>query len=362
MRMLHQIARCVYGAGLVLLGACSGGAEDASPEEGGVATVLPEEKNEVTVRPLVRRMFYHELVSNGKLTASEEADLYFEASGVVARIYVKNGEQVKKGDKLAELDKFRLHNAVMQAQDGLEKAKLELKNVLIGQGYGAEDTVNVPADVMRLARVKSGYDQRKAQYELARHEEEHATLTAPFDGVVANLFTKPFNTVEGGKPFCTIVGVRQMEVGFTLLENELSLVKRGDKVVITPYANPASQCEGRITEINPLVDEKGMVQAKAVLTAREGLFSGMNVRVNVHRELSEQLVVPKSAVVLRSGKQVVFSLKGTKAQWNYVQTGLENADSYTLVDTGENLHEGDTLIVTGNVNLAHESEVIVAPN
>lgn len=52
-----------------------------------------------------------------------------------------------------------------------------------------------------------------------------------------------------------------------------------------------------------------MVKVKAVVNGKGRLFSGMNVRVNVHRSLGKQFVIPKSAVVLRSGKQVVFTLK-----------------------------------------------------
>ena len=106
---------------------------------------------------------------------------------------MKNGDPVRKGQKLAELDKFRLKNKTAQAKDALDKAELELQDVLIGQGYPVGDASKVPADIMKLARVRSGYDQSLAQYELAAYEEEHATLVAPFDGVVANLFSKPFN-------------------------------------------------------------------------------------------------------------------------------------------------------------------------
>ena len=58
--------------------------------------------------------------------------------------------------------------------------------------------------------------------------------------------------------------------------------------------------------------------------------------------------------MLRQGRQVVFTLQGDQAIWNYVQTGLENADTYTIL---EGLKEGDEVIVTGNVNLAHEAKV-----
>ncbi|MBP9767618.1 MAG: efflux RND transporter periplasmic adaptor subunit, partial [Bacteroides sp.] len=300
------------------------------------------------------------LVSNGKVTAGAMADLRFETTGVVAHIYVKNGAPVRKGQKLAELDKFRLKNKTAQAKDALDKAELELQDVLIGQGYPVGDTSKIPADIMKLARVKSGYDQSLSQYELAAYEEEHATLVAPFDGVVANLFSKPFNEASTSESFCSIIGTQSMEVDFTVLGSELPLIKSGDKVIVTPYSDAASKQEGRITQINPLVDDKGMVKVKASVNGRGRLFSGMNVRVNVHRSLDGQLVIPKSAVVLRSGKQVVFTLKDGKAQWNYVQTGLENAESYSMADDA--LKEGDTVIVTGNVNLAHEAPVKVVEN
>lgn len=344
---------------VVLLAACSDAGKEKSAEE-GVTTVLPQDHNEVTVQTLKYEIFEHELVSNGKTSAGAMADLKFETTGVVAHIYVKNGDRVVKGQKLAELDKFRLKNKTAQAEDALEKAKLELQDVLIGQGYPADDHSKVPEDIMKLARVKSGYDQSLSQYELACYEEEHATLTAPFDGTVANLFSKPFNEPSVAEPFCTIVGSQGMEVDFTVLESELPLIKSGDKVIVTPYSDAGSKQEGRITQINPLVDDKGMVKVKASVNGKGRLFSGMNVRVNVHRSLGERLVIPKSAVVLRSGKQVVFTLKKGKAQWNYVQTGLENAENYSMADDA--LKEGDTVIVTGNVNLAHEAPVKVVGN
>ena len=204
----------VYIAALALA-ACSG-AKTADEDEAGVATMLPDESNEVTVQVLEKKVFEHELVSNGKLVAGKQADLHFETAGVVVAVHVKNGERVQAGQVMAELDKFRLANQVAQTKDALEKARLELQDVLIGQGYAADAQEEVPADVMRLARVRSGYDQAEAQYALAKYEEEHASLKAPFDGVVANLFAKPYNETDASEAFCTVVGTEGMEVDFTV--------------------------------------------------------------------------------------------------------------------------------------------------
>jgi len=330
--------------------------KNSGENEESVEKILPAELAQVTVMTLQKTDFNHELISNGKLTARRYADLFFETTGLVASVEVKNGDRVKQGQVLATLAPFRLSNKTAQTLDALERAKLDMQDVLIGQGYAPDDSTNTPSAVMELARTRSGYNQALAAYELAVYEEEHAVLKAPFDGVVANLFVKQFQSTSATDAFCTVFDPAGLEASFTVLENELPLIRPGDRVNVTPYAAPDASTDGRISEINPLVDENGMVKVKASVGSSGRLFEGMNVRVSVQRSLSGQLVVPKTAVVLRSGKQVIFTYKDGIAFWNYITTALENADEYTVVDDG-NLKEGDVVITSGNINLAHESPV-----
>ena len=362
----HKCKWVLLCLALSIITACSDkkeSSENKDNKEDGISTILSDAQSEVTVQVLQKQGFNHELVSNGKVISRDKAELRFESNEVIAHIYVKNGDRVQKGQKLAELDKFRLENKLSQAENSLMKAELELKDVLIGQGYNVDELDKVPADVMKLAKVKSGYDQTKSQYALAKRENEHATLVAPFDGMIANLFAKPFNLANTSETFCTLIDTKGMEVEFTVLESELSLIQKGDKVVITPYAGGGA-FEGSVSEINPLVDSNGMVKVKASVNGQGKLFSGMNVRVSVRRSLGEQLVIPKTAVVLRSGRQVVFTLESGQAKWNYVDTGLENATECIVSDRSQSgvtdgLLAGDTVIVTGNLNLAHEAPVTV---
>lgn len=342
---------------LILSGmmACSGEKKETTSEE-SVETVLPTETAEVTVLPLKATDFNHELISNGKLSARHFVDLRFESAEPIAEIFVKNGDRVTKGQKLAELSPFRIKNRNAQAKDALERAKLELQDVLIGQGYTLEDSAKVPPATMQLVRVKSGYDQALIQHQLADYEQQKAVLVAPFDGVVANLFAKKFNVASTSEVFCSIIDTRTLEAAFTVLESELPLIKTGDRVEVSPFAVSEGETEGRISEINPLVDANGMVQVRAAVSDKGKLFEGMNVRVSIHRSLGKQLVVPKEAVVLRSGKQVAFTLVDNKALWTYVKTGLENASEYTIID---GLKEDDIVITSGNINLANETPVTV---
>ena len=238
---------------LILTGmmACSGEKKEKDSEE-SVETVLPDETNEVTVMKLNTTDFNHELISNGKLSARNFVDLKFESAEPIAKIYVKNGDRVTKGQKLAELSTFRLANKTAQAKDALERAKLELQDVLIGQGYKLEDSTKVPPATMQLVKVKSGYDQALISWQLAEYEQRNAVLTAPFDGVVANLFAKQFNTASTSDVFCSIIDTRTLEAAFTVLESELPLIKTGDRVEVAPFALSDVTADGRISEINPL--------------------------------------------------------------------------------------------------------------
>lgn len=339
---------------VLTLTACNGGKEAQDTSAEGVNALEQAEPNEVTTVTLKRQAFEHELVSNGRVEAMQLTDVYFETEGTVESVRVKNGDRVAQGQVIAELDRYKLHNAVEQAQNAFEQAKLDLKDVLIGQGYGNKPDAEIPEDILQLARTRSGYSQSLAAYELAVANEANASLKAPFAGTIANLNLKRFNKVTPSEAVCTLIGSQGMEATFSILENELPLIHKGDKVVIAPYADATATHEGTVSEINPMVDANGMITVKAQVRGSDRLLSGMNVKVSVRRQLPHQLVVPKSAVVLRQGRQVVFTLQGDQAMWNYVQTGLENADTFTIL---EGLDEGAEVIVTGNVNLAHESKV-----
>lgn len=342
----------------LLLFSCS--QREKATTEKTVQQLLPDKPAEVTVAPLTLMDFEHELVSNGKISAQHVAELKFQTAEVISAIFVKNGARVEKGQRIAMLDTFSLANALHQSKDALDRNKLEYQDVLIGQGYKLDNPEAVPPEVGELAKVKSGYNTSQTQYDKALYNLKQATLTAPISGVVANLFAKPNTFSSPSDIFCNIIDTRSLEVTFTVLENELGLIQTGDKIKVMPFSMTGVEVEGNVSEINPWVDKNGMVQVKASVKYHPRMIEGMNVRVSIFRSLGKQWVVPKSAVVLRTGRQVVFTLKNEKATWNYVETGLENATSYTI--TGESLKEGDLIITSGNINLAHESPVTVIDN
>lgn len=351
---LDKVLFVIFALGI--FSACSVSSDKTETENDSISIALPSKIAEVKVIKLEPKVFSYEIVSNGKMSAHDFADLRFASSdAIIDNIYVKNGERVRKGQPIATLDRFKLENTLKQNNNDLAKARLELADVLIGQGYDPEKPELVPAETMKLARLRSGMDQAETILAATKRDLEATTLTAPFDGVVANLFQKVHNRPDGAEPFCRIVATGPMDVEFTVLESELAVIRLGDEVTVSAFASNDSHT-GHVTEINPIVDKDGLVRIRSSVQSSSSLFDGMNVKVRVKRALNEQLVVPKSAVVLRNGKQVVFTHSSGKAIWNYVHTGLENMNDY-VIDDG--LQPGMEVICDGNVNLAHEAPVKV---
>ena len=268
---------------LVGLSACTTKSQQTAIQQEPVSMVEATQPIEEEVKiPVESRTVVHSLTGSGKVKAANYTDLYFRSQEQIAHVYVKNGTRVSKGQKLADLDMYTLQSNLRQTEIGLEQAYLELQDILIGQGYDPDKLDAVPADVMKLVRVKSGYEQAELQKEKALREIETATLVAPFDGVVANLTAQPYHMAGGGEPFCRIIQTNNMEVEFQVLENELHLVKMGQKVEIVPQATTIGVLQGEICNMNPLVDEKGLIQVRARVKGNAGLMEGMNVSVQIH--------------------------------------------------------------------------------
>lgn len=303
-----------------------------------------------------------EFVSNGKLKASQEAEMYFNKSAIVDQITVKNGDWVKDGAVIARLQNQVESINLKQAQFQIESAKLEFENLMIGRNMNTEEAANRNNRAVNNFLLSSGVKNAELNLEKAQLEYDNTILKAPFAGRIADLETKQMNLPTSGKPFCRVVDDRKFEVVFPILESEIGRLKVGQHISMRTFVEDSIFYMGSIIEINPIVDEHGLVTVKALVPNTDGkLVQGMNVKVFIKDKVSNSLIVPKEAVVLRNNRQVVFTYSEGKAMWNYIETVLENSVSYSITkekDGAQEIHPGDTVITIGNLNLAHEAEVI----
>ena len=104
-------------------------------------------------------------------------------------------------------------------------------------------------------------------------------LTAPFDGVAANLKIQAHQLAQPGQTVCRVIATGDMEVEFRVMEADLCRYKIGMGVNVIPVADKGKQYTAVVNVINPVVDEQGAVTLRARLSDAQGLFDGMNVEV-----------------------------------------------------------------------------------
>lgn len=318
--------------------------------------------NMVDVISLERTDFAQQLFSNGKLIGAARTSLSFGSSGPLSEVNVSNGKRVTKGTVLARVSRPDLELSLRSAEISLEKAEMDMYDYLVGQGYGARDTLAVPQTILASARMKSGYTSAKNSLDKAKHDLSGTVLRAPFSGRVADVKLRPHD-YSGSEPFCSLIDDSAFDVDFSVMESEYSFLSVGQSVKVTPYADESLTSRGKITAINPSVDKNGQIIVRARVGNGIGLLDGMNVKVTVERNIPNQLVVPRSAVVIRDNLDVLFTYTDDgKAHWTYVRIVASNGDSHSVVanaDRGSVLSEGDRIIISGNLNLADGSDVVL---
>ena len=302
-------------------------------------------------------VFDKQIVCNGRLRAKAKSELNFVTQGVTTNIFVKEGMRVAKGALIAALDKRERVREVEKAEKELERTKVELVDKLISLGYDAT-MKGVPEEMMKRAEVTSGYFTAKFQLQSARKALDECNLYAPFCGRIANLEARPY---QRNDKICTLIDDSQFEVEFRILEAELSSVKKGQKIKVSPFISDSLTFEGVITEINPLVDDKGLIKIMARLDNKSDvLIDGMNVRIIIEEQVRNMFVVPKDAVVERDGYHVIFIYKDGQAVWTYVDVVHSNISSFAITGCQRketSIHEGEIVITSGNLNLADGTKV-----
>ena len=134
------------------------------------------------------------------------------------------------------------------------------------------------------------------------------------------------------------------------------------RAVIRNEVDENEEFTGKVTEVNPSIDEKGQVKIRARIRNRGNvLMEGMNVKVVIEKEVPDMFVVPKDAVVMRDGFHVLFRLEEGRAVWTYVDVVYSNISQYAVTGNARKetkIEDGDVVITSGNLNLADGTEVI----
>ncbi|MDX1667218.1 MAG: efflux RND transporter periplasmic adaptor subunit [Saprospiraceae bacterium] len=356
-KTLHLLVWLVFPAVLLTCERTDGPISGDSQPPVPVSTDL-DMSTPVEVAQVKRGVYSDERIVSGRLRAALRAPLSFSLSGTIDRLSVREGQTVNRDSFLASLDDHLLRLQLSQMELELDKAIVQKKDLLLANGGEAEDDGSVSPEKLELIHVLSGFNQ--ARHNLQRTEESlyRSDLRAPFDGIVADVQVVPYQYVSAGQIICTLIGRQKFEITFYLMETELPMARIGQPVKWRLLNGDRRIFSARIHTINPRVGEEGLVRLTALVSPdrNKGLMDGMNVELILPNPVSGQLLIPASAVVLRSGRPVVFVFDSTNKRALWHQIHILHQNDETAAVQGK-LEEGELVIAKGNLLLDHNAPV-----
>ena len=221
-------------------------------------------------------------VSKGIIKSMKDVSVYCNLlNEQVLRVNMKEGVQVHAGQVLVEQDEEELRTQLVQARNEFEQAKFQYEEILVGQGYKREHFNQVPENVIRQARVKSGYNIKEVSVQYAQRQLEKCQVKAPISGVVTNVKIYQYDKPQSSTPICHIIDIEHLKVVFYILGSERQRISIGHKVSITTIAYNKEFHLGTVSMISPEVDENGMIKIEAVIEDSVKLMPGMTAFVNI---------------------------------------------------------------------------------
>ncbi len=287
-----------------------------------------------------------------------EVALSAQRTGRVVKLPVKEGDTVKAGALIAQLDlteeSVQSESVLGQSKATYQEADKNLRRMqdLFDKGMIAQQDLDA---------VKRAYEVAKTQYEAAQEDDrvkkDYSVIRAPFDGVISKKYTEVGELLMPGKQIVTIVNPNLIYVLATIDEVDVGRLRIGQPVTITVDAFPGEKFQGTIKRISPIVSGGKLETRTADVwiyfnEKQPKIKPGMSADVEILvATLENVLSLPSQAVIEREGKKQVFVVDGSPlkpgsqatVKLQPVEIGETNW-SYTQITSG--LKAGDYVITT----------------
>ena len=344
-------------------------------------------KNEINylTEPVVRTSIAQTVSATGEISAAQLVDVGAQASGQIKKLHVTLGQQVKKGDLIAEIDSTSQLNNLNTNKAKLDTYQAQLVSAEIAlrsadkkyqreQALWKEDATSrealedaqdaFAAAKASVAELKSSIRQTQIAINTAEADLGYTRITAPMDGTVVAIPVEEGQTVNANQTTPTIVQVADLSTMLNkmqIAEGDVNKVKAGMKLTFTTLSQPDNVREATLESIDPglttmsqgsyttstdTTDSAIYYYARSLVPNEDNvLHIGMTTENTIIINQAEKvLAVPKLAVKQRGGKQYVRVLgENNQPQEKEITTGLSD-NMNTEVKSG--LGEGENVIIS----------------
>ncbi len=319
------------------------------------ATAIVAQKSEgVAVRTakIEKQTANNAVVSNGTFAPLQDLSLSAETAGQVQKVLVKEGDKVNVGQTLAIIKSDKFNVAVSNAQAAYNNALADAQRFESAYASGG-------VTKQQLDQVKLQLENAKNNLASTKLNAGDAIIKATIPGFINSKSIEPGSFVSPGQGLFEIVNISALKLKITVDEKNVSTIKLGDKIAIESPVFPNDKFEGTITFIAPKADASlnFPVEIQVNDNADQKLRAGMyGNAIFVQNEETPILLVPRNAFVGSVSSNQVFVAKDGKAILKTVKAGRNFGDNIEIID---GLSEGDTVIVSGQINLTDNSPIQV---
>ncbi len=334
----------------------SGEALDVSASQ-QFATDVPQPVEGVEV---VRDTLWITVTAAGQAEAYRRTTLTSRVDGIISQISVRENDRVAAGQLLLQFDTVEFALAVARAEADLRNAQAVFEERMLSDDPREDPEVRRERE--RLARARSGLDQSEVTLKERQLELERATVGAPFPGRIANMEVVEGQHMSPGGELMTVVDLDPIKVEVQVLEAEVGYLLEGRRASITFAAFPGETFNGRIETINPVVDPDTRTARVTVMLRNpdERIKPGMYARTSLEAQnFPDRILVPRTAILERSSRTMLFVLEDGRAKWRYVTPGLESGALVEIVASEETsmVESGGIVLTDGHFYLVHDAPV-----
>ena len=345
---------------LLLLGGCS------SKESGSVENPLKTQNSLLEERPIevvevIPKQVSYTLSAVGSLKTPENVIISPKKAGIINEILVKEGDQVKKGQILVQLDDVDARLQVERAEAGVKQAvaAVETNRNIVPRYQKLYESQVIPQQtldelILRFKVDEAKLDLAKAELNVARQNLLDHRIAPPIEGVV-NLKIASLGEHVNVAPKDEILSIVQMdplELEFYVPENWAGKIRLGSMVQYTVKAFSEEKFSASLQFISPTSDPTTRnVKMKAMAKnphyrLKPGFFAEVSIQTGSN---PNALVIPESALFSQEGRSFVFAVQDRIAHRKEVETGHRLDGSVEIL---KGIQKGEQVVTVGQGQLS----------
>ncbi|MFQ6081808.1 MAG: efflux RND transporter periplasmic adaptor subunit [Candidatus Aminicenantia bacterium] len=318
---------------------------------------------EVNLTEISKKLTY-----TGTLEAWKKIDIIPDIAGKIAHIYVQEGESVKKGQLLAELDTRSIRLQLEQAEAALAVTKANYLDAKRNKERMDKLYQQKAVSEQQYEKIKLAYDAARAQLlqaqaavNLAKYNLDISIMKAPFSGVIAsknaevgdviNPLMGSFSPTSG---VLTLMDFSKIKINLNVPQSEINQIKIGQEAILRINTLPGKKFEGRVNIVNLAADPVSKTFQVQVtfdnphLLLKPGTFGEVSILTEIR---SQTIVLPDKAII---DDKYVFVVENGKAVKKEVTIGIRTGQQ---VEISGGIEPGDLVIVEGNYGLEDKTTI-----